>query len=194
MIPQWHVVRSSTGADKAVREVMRRIGIEIYYPCLRILKPTPRKFLSHKQRKSIIPIMRTRDEPLFPCYVFIKFDLKDGRWHEVFSVLGLHGLICRGGLPAELPGGTIEKLKALEVGGIIMGNIPLREMPFRLGEAVKVVDGPFTGLDATVDQIDREGRIAVLLELLGRKTRITNLTALDLQTRTREQPPRMAAQ
>lgn len=105
--------------------------------------------------------------PLFPGYLFVRFDVLADEWGAIKSTRGLRRLVCATPyLPAALP--DCEALKLLEHFG--RGPVPDLEdalLPFRVGTALRVLDGPFTGLVAPCERSTRT-RVWMLLSWLGR--------------------------
>ncbi|KAH2824663.1 hypothetical protein KXV85_000503, partial [Aspergillus fumigatus] len=105
--------------------------------------------------------------PLFPRYLFVAIDLESQRWRSIWSTFGVAQLVCRGGRPAPLAAEIIAELRSREdEGGLIrLGR------SFRPGERVRVVGGVFADQLAMFDSMGDGERVAVLLDLLGRKVR-----------------------
>ena len=61
----------------------------------------------------------------FPGYLFLRMDLSSSRWHSVNSTVGVHSLLCHGRMPAAVPEGVVEELRARETGD---GLVPLRSL------------------------------------------------------------------
>jgi len=55
----------------------------------------------------------------------IHLDLFGSRWHSVNTAVGVHSLLCHGGMPAAVPEGVVEELRARESGD---GLVPLRRL------------------------------------------------------------------
>src|SRR5450631_4094381 len=91
--PRWHVAQVSPGrSDKHALEWLGRGGFESYYPQLRQAQPIPLRFQSQKQRRAMFKPTRIIDVPLFPRYVFVRFDPAGAAWHEQFEIAGVGGM------------------------------------------------------------------------------------------------------
>ncbi len=179
----WYIVRSVHGADYALRESLRRIGYQVYYPQRRVMRPIPRNQLSLKQRRHHAPIIRPFLEPLFPTYLFVNFDMGDPRWHEIFSIVGIVGLFSAGNyIPIECSNALIDGLLAHEVDGALPGLLCVTEVAFKTGQRVRLLDGPFQGLGATIGSLDEDGSYRLLMDLLGRQSMISGVSAASLKT------------
>lgn len=105
---------------------------------------------------------------MFRRYCFAEFDLLDGGWPSIAHTKHVTGILPLGKSPEPIRQGVIEYLmQAQEANG---GAIPLEKPviePFRQGEAVRIMLGPFTNLVALV-QADEGERVRVLLDMFGR--------------------------
>lgn len=176
----WYLARNVNMAPGRARECLRRSGYEVKTPMERTLRPKARKYLSHAQRKSGLPVFEEIVRPLWPRYELIRFDLADGRWHDVFAFIGIVGLIGNAStqLPYRFPDASYEALIACEVGGAIPGTTTVRELFFRIGEVVSIDNGPFTGIQGEITELpnvslaalDESMRVKLLVALFGAKT------------------------
>ena len=108
--------------------------------------------------------------PLFPRYLFVAIDLATQRWRSIQSTLGVSHLVCWSGKPASVEDVVINTLKAREDEG---GFIKLaRRSAFSPGDKVRVVEGVFIDSLALVEDVSGHERVAILLDLLGRKVRV----------------------
>ena len=108
--------------------------------------------------------------PLFPRYLFVGIDLASQRWRAIQSTLGVSHLVCVGDRPAVVEDGVVDALKAREDEA---GFITLARRPaFSPGDKVRIVEGAFVDSLALVEDVSDQHRVAVLLNLLGRKVRV----------------------
>ena len=109
-------------------------------------------------------------EVLFPRYLFIRIDPLRGNMAPVRSTRGVVGLVRFGGQPAVVPDEVIDALLRCEdpVSGLHQEN----HTPFRAGDRITLVDGPFAGMEAVFAEQDGEKRVIVLLELLGKTNKV----------------------
>lgn len=112
--------------------------------------------------------------PMFPGYVFIEFDKGQTNWLKIRSTRGISRLISNvSSGPSRLPAALIAELQSR-----CASNLPLGpKNDFKPGELVHVTDGPFATFLATVEKIDEQARIWLLIDFLGRSARIS--TSLD---------------
>jgi transcriptional antiterminator RfaH len=154
----WYVVQTQINAElKAARNLLRQ-GFEIYLP--RYMKRR-----SHARKIEKVP------SPLFPRYMFVQVDLATQRWRSIQSTFGVSHLVLQGSGPARVAPEVINSLKAREDEG---GYVRLDQRPkFALGEKVRVLAGVFAENLGLFDGMADRERIAILLDLLGRKVRVS---------------------
>ena len=107
--------------------------------------------------------------PLFPRYLFVGIDMTSQRWRSIFSTFGVSRLVCSGDMPAPIADAVIDALKGREDAS---GLVQLRPA-FRAGDQVRVLDGVFADCLGLYEGIRDSDRVAILLDLLGRKVRVT---------------------
>jgi transcriptional antiterminator RfaH len=157
-VDAWYVVQTQANAEaKAARNLVRQ-GFEIYLPC-------------YLKRRSHARKVEQIAAPLFPRYLFVRIDMETQRWRSIQSTLGVARLVCNGPDPAPVARHVLMSLKAREEEN---GYIKLDERPkFALGEKVRVLAGVFAENFGLFDGLADRDRVAILLDLLGRKVRVS---------------------
>jgi len=108
--------------------------------------------------------------PVFGGYLFFSTDPATPRWREVASTPGIGSLVKTGAHgPAQVPSAVVTGLMLrCDAEGCL---IP--DTDFRRGEKVRLICGPFAGFVGTVERVDPDRRVHLLLELLGRGAALT---------------------
>jgi transcriptional antiterminator RfaH len=154
---RWYVAQTHPHAENKASAHLRRQGFEVYLP--RYLKKR-----RHARRVDTIAVA------LFPRYLFVAVDLTTQRWLSIQSTIGVTQLVRDGECPAPVPQGIIEKLRAQEDAA---GFVRLERAPrFVPGDKVRVLDGAFCDSLGLYEGIGGQERVAILLDLLGRKVRV----------------------
>jgi transcriptional antiterminator RfaH len=155
--PTWYVVQTHVHSEAKAASHLMRQGFAIYLP--RYLKRR-----RHARKVETVTV------PLFPRYLFVAIDRATQGWRAIQSTIGVSRLVCNGDEPAPVPFNVISDLRQREDAD---GLIPLSMAPrFVPGDKVRVVDGLFSGcLGLFQGMTDRE-RVAILLDMLGRKARV----------------------
>jgi len=154
----WYVIQTHVNAEAKAAGHLVRQGFDVYLP--RYLKRR-----SHARKIENVPA------PLFPRYLFVWIDVATQRWRSVQSTMGVSNLILNGAGPAPLPKDVVNCLKAREDR---CGYVQLDRRPnIALGARVRVLAGVFAENLGLFDGMADRERVAVLLDLLGRKVRVT---------------------
>jgi transcriptional antiterminator RfaH len=155
--PHWYVAHTHPYAEAKATAHLSRQGFDVYFP--RYIKRR-----RHARRIETVPA------PLFPRYLFVAIDLNAQRWRSIFSTVGVSRLVCNGEDPSPVPIGIVEALKSREDAN---GFIKLDCRPrFHVGDKIRVLDGAFTSCLGLFEGMAERERIAILLDLLGRKVRV----------------------
>jgi transcriptional antiterminator RfaH len=109
----------------------------------------------------------TQLRPLFPGYLFVKLDIRNGPWRAVNSTLGVTRLVSLGAEPTPVPRELVDELRQrCNPTGRLQPALTL--LP---GDQVTFATGPFAELVATIERIAPDRRVWVLLELMGQQIR-----------------------
>ena len=118
-------------------------------------------------------------KPLFPGYMFIRFNRAESKWHKINNTYGVSRLITFNSTLKSIPTNIVDSLmKRCDSLGKLL---PIKKL--KKGDHVTVLKGPFANFIATVEKYEADQRIWILMDLMGRKTKIQtpsdNLTLLD---------------
>jgi transcriptional antiterminator RfaH len=153
----WHAVQTHAHAEAKAQMHLARQGFETYLPC----------YLKRRRHARRIDTVATA---LYPCYLFVKFNAALQRWRSILSTVGVARLVCNGDMPAALDGAIISGLKARENA---QGFIQMDTRPrFAPGDKVRVSEGVFSDCLGLFEGLSDRERVAILLDLLGRKVRV----------------------
>lgn len=106
----------------------------------------------------------TENCPLFPGYLFVGFDPLQGGWRAINSTYGVARLVSFGGQPRPVPEGLIDGLSAR--------TDARTQRLLEPGDRVRIAAGAFADFVATVDSLAPDQRVWVLLDIMGRETRV----------------------
>ncbi len=159
---KWYVVHTYSGHEnKVAANLKQRIDtMKLADKIFEIIVPT-RNIVTVKHGKK-----EEQKEKIFPGYILVKMVLDDTSWLAVRTTQGVTAFVGAGNKPtpiSEKEVDTILKFMQMEA--------PKYKASFSVGEAVKIVDGPFADFLGTIDTIDEEkGKIKVLVSIFGRET------------------------
>ncbi len=152
----WFVVQLKPNAEAIAKRNLLRQGINIFAPFEEVTARKARKLVQ-------------ACKALFPGYLFVSFDQDAVRWRTVNSTLGVSRLVSfADDRPAQVPLGLISSLmRRCDPSGKLL---PPRFL--HGGDVVRVTNGPFADFIGTVEQLAPDQRIWVLLDILGKNTRV----------------------
>lgn len=160
--PKWYVVHTYSGHEaKVAVNLKQRIASQgLDNQILDMLVPTQDKIEIHEGRKETVK------EKIFPGYILVKMILNDSTWLAVRSTPGVTSFVGIGDRPTPLPEEEVETIQRF-----MKMEAPRYKTTFSVGEAVKIVDGPFSEFLGTVSEIDEErGKLKVMVSIFGRET------------------------
>lgn len=108
-------------------------------------------------------------EPLFPRYLFLRFQSGHDDISPIRSTTGVHNLVRFSEYPATVPDSIVESLRRAADGAT---GLHYREPLFKTGDKVIVEQGPLAGLQAILVAETGQERVIILLEMLGRENRL----------------------
>ena len=167
----WYVVRAVSGQEKKIKtyienEAARR-KLDELIP--QILIPTEKITEVRNGKK------RIREKNFFPGYIIVNADLNNGEvLHLIKSMPGVIGFLGRNNGTSMTP----EPLRQTEINRILgvqeeiaIGDNISPSITFTKGENVKVIDGPFSGFDGSVEEINEDKKkLSVSVKIFGRST------------------------
>jgi len=109
---------------------------------------------------------RTVERHIFPGYVLVNMLLSEESWYVVRNTPGVTGFVGMGNNPTPLrPEEVAQIVKRMEA------EAPTVKVTFKVGERVRIVDGPFNDFRGLVSEIDMERtKVRVLVSFFGRET------------------------
>jgi transcriptional antiterminator NusG len=109
---------------------------------------------------------RTVERHVFPGYVLVNMIMTEESWYVVRNTPGVTGFVGMGNQPTPLrPEEVSQILRRMEA------EAPRVKVTFRVGERVRIVDGPFNDFRGTVSEIDMErSKVRVMVNFFGRET------------------------
>lgn len=109
---------------------------------------------------------RTVERHIFPGYVLVNLELSEESWYVVRNTPGVTGFVGMGNTPTPLrPEEVSQIIKRMEA------DAPTVKVTYKVGERVRIVDGPFNDFRGIVAEIDMERtKVRVNVSFFGRET------------------------
>lgn len=162
---KWYVVRVISGQEVKVKEhldsELEREKLQDYVN--QIFVPLE-KVVQLKKGKKV-----TKERNFYPGYIMIEAALDTEVYHLIKSTNGVVGFLEEDGGPAPLREKEVNR---------ILGKVDEMqqegeqvEVPFYVGESVKVIDGPFNDFTGVIEEINEEKKkLKVIVKIFGRRT------------------------
>ena len=152
---RWYVARTLPQRELHAARQLNNQGFYTF---------VPRYWKNRRHARKV----ETISTPLFPRYIFVVVDQTRDRWRSINGTLGVDRLLMYGREPQAVPLGVVENLIAATDA---QGNVHF-DFDLNVGQSVKVTAGPFANLVGELERLDDNGRVRVLLEILGGRVRV----------------------
>jgi transcriptional antiterminator NusG len=169
----WYVIHSYSGYENKVKKNLESriesMGMQDYI--FEVVVPTEGVVELRDGRR------RTVEQRIFPGYILVDMILNDESWFAVRNTPGVTGFVGSGNQPTPLRQEEVDSiLRRMEE------EAPKVKVSFRVGDSVRIVDGPFADFLGTVDDLNLEkGKVRLLVSFFGRETPV-ELDFLQVQT------------
>ncbi len=163
----WYALQSKSHSEARVLHHLERKSIPAFLPLVEVIRRYPSRRI-------------TRLEPLFPGYLFARFEAADCNpelWNAVRWVPGVKMILSTDGDPVPVPDPVIAAIQAR------VRDLGFVRPEFRFvgNGRVLIQRGPLAGLEAVFDRrLSRTGRVRVLMRLLGQE-RAVQVDVADLE-------------
>lgn len=172
---EWYVVNTYAGHENRVKDYLEKrletMGIADNLFQIIVAEETQIE-VKNKKSKEVV-------KNIFPGYVFVEMIMTDEAWYVVRNTPGVTGFIgSSGGGAKPFPVAKSEIENVLRRIGKADKNV---EVQFKVGDTVKILSGPFSGMEGIVDSMNDQTHVAtVLIILFGRETP-TDINYIDLE-------------
>ena len=158
----WYVVHCYSGYENKVRHNLEQrietMGMKD--KIFDIVVPTQEEVEVRDGKR------RTVERHIFPGYVLVNMLMTEESWFVVRNTPGVTGFVGMGSMPTPLrPEEVSSIIKRME------SEAPRVKVTYRVGERVRIIDGPFNDFRGTVAEIDMErNKVRVMVSFFGRET------------------------
>lgn len=158
----WYVVHCYSGYENRVKKTLeRRIeSMGMQDKIFRVVVPVEEEVELRDGKR------RTVERRLFPGYILVDMILTEESWYVVRNTPNVTGFVGMGNKPTPLSQEQVDKiLQRLE------SEAPRVKVSYRVGQKVRIVEGPFADFIGVVDEIyPDKGRVRILVSIFGRET------------------------
>jgi transcription antitermination factor NusG len=152
MLP-WYAIRTRSNQERVAVDVLKGKGYEPYVPLYQVRRRRPDRSV-------------TVDLPLFPGYVFCRFN--HGHRLPILTTPGVVSVVGFGSDPAPIPDEEIQAVRAALMFGLAAAPHPF----LREGQRVRVTHGPMKGVEGIVVKMKADWRLVVSIQLLQRSVSV----------------------
>ena len=171
---EWYVVNTYAGHENRVKENLEKrletMGISDNLFRIVVAEETQIEVKNEKSKEVV--------KNIFPGYLFVEMIMTDEAWYVVRNTPGVTGFIgSSGGGAKPFP---VEQSEMDSILRRIGKSDKIVEVEFAVGDNVKILSGPFAGMEGIVDSMNDQSQVAtVLIILFGRETP-TDINYIDL--------------
>jgi transcriptional antiterminator NusG len=164
---RWYIIHAYSGFENKVRDSIqseaKRLGLSQLVEAVEV--PTE-KVTEIRRGKKV-----TNDRKFFPGYVLAKLMMNDDVYHLVKNTPKVTGFLGPNGKPQAIS--EVEAARILNTKEEAAAAAPKQKISvdYEIGDAVKVLDGPFASFNGVVEEIDFDkNKVKVGVSIFGRAT------------------------
>ncbi len=161
---QWFIVHTYSGYEAKVKDSLRQRADAMGMTDVieEILIPTEEVVEVRDGKKT----RSTRK--FFPGYVLVKMEMTDAAWHVVRSTPKVTGFVGTGSKPVPLSQAEVDRIVTQVA---VAAEKPKPKLEFRIGETVRITDGPFSNFTGQVEEVNEDrSTLKVMVTIFGRST------------------------
>ncbi len=164
MDKKWYVVRTYSGHENKVKAYLENEAAQagLAEKISSVIVPSEKVFEVKDGKK------KSKTRTFFPGYILVEAVLDKATQHLILNTPSVISFVGPKNAPAALQPSEVRRL----IGKIEeRKDVEVLEVPFRLGDAVKVIDGPFNNFSGFVQEVSEEKmKLKVMVSIFGRKT------------------------
>jgi transcriptional antiterminator RfaH len=151
----WYAIHTKPRQEAVAQRTLAREGVETFFPKL-------------KRKRTIRRVRRWVTGPLFPNYIFARFDLV-GSARLVKYANGVANIVSFGGKPAPVDEHILGSIRAHGQDDVVTIKPP----ELRQGDPVRIQEGPLTGLEGIFErEVSDSERVVILLQTIASRARV----------------------
>ena len=164
---RWYIIHAYSGFENKVRDAIMseasRMGLERFVEQIEVPTETVTEIKRGKKVQS--------ERKFMPGYVLAKLEMNDQVYHLVKNTPKVTGFLGPGGKPQPIPDAQAARMLDTKDEAAAAGPKAKISVDYEIGDAVKVLDGPFASFNGVVEELDFDrGRVKVSVSIFGRAT------------------------
>ena len=170
MTHHFYAVQTTSGHENKVRNlIQRKIDADTVPAAERLIRqalvPTEQA-VEIKNGKKV-----TVERKVYPGYVLVEMVVDQETLHTINGIQGVIKFVGKDRDPQALRADEVNRL--LGIADETVEEVPKEEIPFLVGQAVAITEGPFTDFNGTVEDVMADkGKVRVSVSLFGRPTSV----------------------
>ena len=158
----WYVVKVHSGFEQVVKmsiiQTIESLGIQD--KIFEVLIPTEKQLRIKGGRRT------EKEERIYPGYILVHMMMDDQTWYAINNIEYSSGFLGSRTHAESLSQEEVDAIKER-----MSGDSVRHETDLKVGNAVKIIDGPFSDLDGKIGEMDVDkGQAVVLIPMFGRET------------------------
>jgi transcriptional antiterminator NusG len=169
-VHRWYAIQTTAGHENKVRSlIQRRIEQDARAPEERLIRQAlvpVQDVVEIKNGKKV-----TVERKIYPGYVLVEMVMNQETAHTINSIQGVIKFVGHERFPQPLRPEEVNRL--LGIADETEAEEPKEEIPFMVGQAVEITEGPFSDFSGTVEEVYADkGKVRVSVSLFGRPTSV----------------------
>jgi transcriptional antiterminator NusG len=167
---RFYAIQTTAGHENKVRSLIQRK-----------IEADPRPAEERQIRQALVPTQEVVEikngkkvnveRKIFPGYVLVEMQMSQETLHQINGIQGVIKFVGHERLPQPLRPDEVNRL--LGIADEVEESAPKEEIPFLVGQAVAITEGPFTDFNGTVEEVMADkGKVRVSVSLFGRPTSV----------------------
>ena len=167
---RWYAIQTTAGHENKVRSLIQRK-----------IEQDPRAPEERALRQALVPTQQvveikngkkvTVERKIYPGYVLVEMLLTQDTLHVINNIQGVIKFVGQERQPMPLRPDEVNRLLGITTEA--EPEAPKEEIPFLVGQAVAITEGPFTDFNGTVEEVMADkGKVRVSVSLFGRPTSV----------------------
>ena len=163
---RWYIIHAYSGFENKVRDQIlgdaTRLGLERFVEAVEV----PTETVTEARRGKKVQV----DRKFFPGYVLAKLDMNDQVYHLVKNTPKVTGFLGSSGKPQPISDAEAARMLNSKEEAAAAPKQKVK-VDYEIGDAVKVLEGPFASFNGVVEELDFEkNRVKVSVSIFGRAT------------------------
>jgi len=170
---RWYAIQTQSGYEDAVaRYLLQRVeSLAMSDKIFNVIVPKEAKIKIKGGRRQVV------EEKIYPGYVLVEMIWDNDSWFVVRNTPRVSGFVG----PDPTKPAPLSKEEVEAIMNRMVRKEPKFKVDLKVGEPVKIVDGPFKDYDGKVSEVDEDkGRVKVLVPIFGRDT-LVELDSLQVE-------------